>query len=184
MPPCGNSGFRPSALKLYELLLKPAAAQLKGKTNLLIVPDDQLWNLPFQALLTPSNRFLLEDQLRGKWGFKGYVVSDCDAVVNISRDHHYVKTRAEGSAVAVQRGMDNECNTYQKMYDDSDYHSYIDAVQQGFLKESDSLFDGPVYFSPELPRPYLADLAAELRTRPGYAVQVNRADHFYQEAAV
>ena len=84
-----------------------------------------------------ASRFLLEDQLRGKWGFKGYVVSDCDAVVNISRDHHFVKTRAEGSAVAVQRGMDNECNTYQKMKDDSDYHSYIDAVQQGFLKESE-----------------------------------------------
>ncbi len=84
-----------------------------------------------------ANRFLLEDQLRGKWGFKGYVVSDCDAVINISRDHQYVKTRAEGSAVAVQRGMDNECNTYQKQKDDSDYHSYIDAVQQGFLKESE-----------------------------------------------
>ena len=84
-----------------------------------------------------ASRFLLEDQLRGKWGFQGYVVSDCDAVINISRDHHFVKTRAEGSALAVQRGMDNECNTYQKMYDDSDYHSYIDAVQQGFLKESE-----------------------------------------------
>ena len=84
-----------------------------------------------------ASRFLLEDQLRGKWGFKGYVVSDCDAVINISRDHHFAKTRAEGSAIAVQRGVDNECNTYQKMKDDSDYHSYIDAVQQGFLKESE-----------------------------------------------
>lgn len=54
-------GFRASAVKLYALLLKPAQAQLKGKTNLIIVPDDKLWDLPFQALLTTANRFLIED---------------------------------------------------------------------------------------------------------------------------
>ena len=45
-------GFRASAHKLYELLLKPAQAQLRGKTNLVIAPDDKLWELPFQALLS------------------------------------------------------------------------------------------------------------------------------------
>ena len=30
-----------------------------------------------------ANEFLLQDQLRGKWDFKGYVVSDCGAVVDI-----------------------------------------------------------------------------------------------------
>lgn len=54
-------GFRTSASKLYELLLKPAAAQLTGKTNLLIAPDNTLWDLPFQTLLNSSNRFLIED---------------------------------------------------------------------------------------------------------------------------
>ena len=54
-------GFRASAVKLYELLLKPAEAQLRGKTNLVIAPDDKLWDLPFQALLTGANRFLIED---------------------------------------------------------------------------------------------------------------------------
>jgi CHAT domain-containing protein len=54
-------GFRASATKLYDLLLKPAAAQLQGKTNLIIAPDDTLWDLPFQALLVNANRFLLED---------------------------------------------------------------------------------------------------------------------------
>jgi CHAT domain-containing protein/tetratricopeptide (TPR) repeat protein len=53
-------GFRASASKLYELLLKPAEAQLRGKTNLIISPDDQLWDLPFQALQTGANRFLIE----------------------------------------------------------------------------------------------------------------------------
>ncbi|MFZ0961415.1 MAG: glycoside hydrolase family 3 C-terminal domain-containing protein [Terriglobia bacterium] len=84
-----------------------------------------------------ANRFLLEDQLRGKWGFQGYVVSDCDAVGNVTRDHHYVKTLPEAAAIVVQRGMDNECNSYQKIADDHDYRQYIDAVKQGFLKESE-----------------------------------------------
>ncbi len=54
-------GFRTSALKLYELLLRTAQRQLKGKTNLIIVPDDKLWDLPFQALLAGANRFLIEE---------------------------------------------------------------------------------------------------------------------------
>jgi len=53
--------FRASAAKLYDLLLKPAEAQLWGKTSLVIAPDDKLWDLPFQALLTGANRFLIED---------------------------------------------------------------------------------------------------------------------------
>ena len=84
-----------------------------------------------------ANQFLLQDQLRDKWGFQGYVVSDCDAVTNVSRDHHYVKTLPEAAAIVVQRGMDNECNSYQKIADDHDYRQYSDAVKQGFLKESE-----------------------------------------------
>ena len=83
------------------------------------------------------NEFLLQDRLRGKWGFQGYVVSDCDAVNNIFRDHHFTKTQPEASALAVQRGMDNECVDFAKVKDDHDYKPYLDAYKQGFLKESE-----------------------------------------------
>ena len=83
------------------------------------------------------NQFLLQDQLRGKWNFKGYVVSDCDAVVNIYRDHHFTKTHPEASALAIQRGMDNECIDFAKVNDDHDYRAYYDAYKQGILKESE-----------------------------------------------
>ncbi len=53
-------GFRAAARQLYQLLLKPARAQLAGKTNLVIVPDDKLWELPFQALLGEGDRYLVE----------------------------------------------------------------------------------------------------------------------------
>ena len=85
-----------------------------------------------------ANEFLLQDQLRGKWGFKGYVVSDCGAVVDIFNGHHFKPTQPEASAISLQRGMDNECGDYfAKVTDDHDYRPYLDAVKQGFLKESE-----------------------------------------------
>ena len=63
--------------------------------------------------------------------------SDCDAVVNIFRDHHFTKTQPEASALAIQRGMDNECIDFAKVKDDHDYRPYYDAYKQGFLKESE-----------------------------------------------
>ena len=84
-----------------------------------------------------ASEFLLQDQLREKWSFQGYVVSDCAAIVNIFRDHHFTKTQPEASALAIQRGMDNECLNYGDIKDDRDYKPYLDAYQQGLLKESD-----------------------------------------------
>jgi len=83
------------------------------------------------------NEFLLQDQLRGKWGFQGYVVSDCEAVINIFRDHHFTKSQPEASALAVQRGMDNECIDFAKVKDDHDYKPYLDAFKQGLLKQTE-----------------------------------------------
>jgi beta-glucosidase len=85
-----------------------------------------------------ANEFTLVDQLRGKWGFKGYVVSDCGAVADIFNGHHYRPTQAQASAISLTRGMDNECaDFFAKVNDDHDYKPYVDAVRQGYLAESD-----------------------------------------------
>jgi beta-glucosidase len=85
-----------------------------------------------------ANEFLLDDQLRGKWAFKGYVVSDCGAVRDIFTGHHYKPTQAQASAISLIRGMDNECvDFFAEVKDDHDYRPYLDAVKEGFLKESD-----------------------------------------------
>jgi CHAT domain-containing protein len=47
--------------QLYDLLLKPARAQLQNINSLIIVPDGVLWELPFQALQAAGNRYLIED---------------------------------------------------------------------------------------------------------------------------
>lgn len=54
-------GFRAAAVKLYDLLLKPAQAQLRGKNSLVIAPDSSLWDLPFQALVNNANQFMIEN---------------------------------------------------------------------------------------------------------------------------
>ena len=53
--------FRASAAKLYDLLLKPAQVQLRSKTNVVIAPDSNLWDLPFQTLVNSGGRFVIED---------------------------------------------------------------------------------------------------------------------------
>ncbi len=85
-----------------------------------------------------ANQFTLVDQLRNEWGFKGYVVSDCDAVRDIFTGHRYRPTQAQSSAISLIRGMDNECYGADTAYpkDNSDYKPFIQAVQQGYLPES------------------------------------------------
>jgi len=74
-----------------------------------------------------ANELLLEEILRKKWGFSGYVVSDCDAINNIYHDHHFVETPEEASAVAVKAGCDLNCGeTYKTM---------VKAVKLGLISE-------------------------------------------------
>jgi beta-glucosidase len=83
-----------------------------------------------------ANKFLLQDQLRDKWGFQGYVVSDCDAVRDIFTGHHFRPTQAQASAISLERGMDNECYGGGPGRNNSDFQPFLDAVQQGYLSES------------------------------------------------
>jgi len=55
-----------------------------------------------------ANHFLL-DTLRSKWGFKGYVVSDCWAISDIHQGHGYVLTLEQADALAVKAGTDLSC---------------------------------------------------------------------------
>jgi beta-glucosidase len=85
-----------------------------------------------------ASDFLLVDQLRNKWGFKGYVVSDCGAVIDVFNGHHFKTSQPEASATSLIKGMDNECvDGGPPITGDHDYKPYADAVKQGFLKESD-----------------------------------------------
>lgn len=85
-----------------------------------------------------ANEFLLQKQLRGAWKFNGYVVSDCDAIVDIFEGHHFTQNQAEAAAFSLKRGVDNECaDFFTETLDNSDYVKYLDAVKQGYLTEQE-----------------------------------------------
>jgi beta-glucosidase len=60
---------------------------------------------------TPScaNDGMLQKTVRERWGFAGYVVSDCDAVGNLAGYHHYTSDAAHGAAAALNAGVDLNC---------------------------------------------------------------------------
>ncbi len=53
--------YRDSARSLYDSLLAPISRDLIGITSLTIVPDDNLWQVPFAALVNRSGKFVVEE---------------------------------------------------------------------------------------------------------------------------
>jgi CHAT domain-containing protein/tetratricopeptide (TPR) repeat protein len=55
-----GEGWEEPAHQLYDLLLKPAEEQLKNQTQLMILPDGLLWNIPFAILGPADGQMLIE----------------------------------------------------------------------------------------------------------------------------
>jgi CHAT domain-containing protein len=51
------------AKAIYELLLKPIEPFIKGKKHFFISPDGNLNLIPFEVLMTPEGKYLMEDHL-------------------------------------------------------------------------------------------------------------------------
>ena len=52
--------YRVSARELYDTLIGPAAAALRGTERWIVSPDGSLWDIPFQALVDTSGRHVIE----------------------------------------------------------------------------------------------------------------------------
>ncbi|MFC5463035.1 glycoside hydrolase family 3 C-terminal domain-containing protein [Massilia niabensis] len=72
---------------------------------------------------------LMRDRLRGDWGFKGFVVSDCDSVGDLVTGHKTSPDIAHASATAVRAGTDLDCGRT--------YLGLPPAVERGLIKESE-----------------------------------------------
>ena len=85
-----------------------------------------------------GNEELLGKTLRGQWGFQGYVVSDCGAVMDIHEGHKARATAAEGAAMALLAGTDLECGAGSWLAGEPDSFLQLgDAVRQGLVEEAD-----------------------------------------------
>ena len=72
---------------------------------------------------------LMEDILRGEWGFEGHYVSDCWAIRDFHEHHLVTKTVEESAALALKKGCDVNCgNTYIHM---------MKAYEDGLVTEED-----------------------------------------------
>jgi CHAT domain-containing protein len=56
----GNVVYAEQAGALYKLLVGPLEEDIRGATTLAVIPDLELWRLPFQALRRPDGRHLIE----------------------------------------------------------------------------------------------------------------------------
>ncbi|HUA81174.1 MAG TPA: glycoside hydrolase family 3 C-terminal domain-containing protein [Dyella sp.] len=71
---------------------------------------------------------LLTAVVRRDWGFNGYVVSDCDAVDDMTKFHYFKPDNAQSSSAAIEAGTDLDCGDA--------YADLLEAVHKGYIKES------------------------------------------------
>ena len=58
-----------------------------------------------------GSKTLLRDILRGKWGFEGFVVSDCWALVDFHTGHGVTNSPEQSAALALENGCDLNCGS-------------------------------------------------------------------------
>lgn len=59
-----------------------------------------------------ANEPLLNGQARGKWGFDGYITSDCGAVNDVYANHKYTNTTDATVVDVLTAGMDSDCGGF------------------------------------------------------------------------
>ena len=104
----------------------PAFKEVVEKTNV-------------ESVMCAYNRFrgeaccgsseLLQEYLRKRWGFSGYVVSDCGAIRDFYTDHKITASAAEAAALAVKRGTDLNCGVA--------YRGLREAVERNLITEQE-----------------------------------------------
>ena len=122
-----SMNVEPSNRDLWETYL-PAFKALVMKGN---VQEVMCAYQRFEGTPCCTNDRLLIDILRNKWGYKGIILTDCDAINNFFTPGQH-ETHPDGlsaSVDAVLNGTDLECGKV--------FMSLTEGLQKGLIKESD-----------------------------------------------
>src|SRR5680860_78881 len=146
---------------LWETYLPPFKAALDAGAATFMNSFNDLNGIP-----ATGNKYLLRDILKGKWGFKGFVVSDWGSIGE-RLAHGYVKDSKEAALAAITAGtdMDMESNAYrdnlaQLVKENKVPVSLIDDAVKRILRKKFELglFEDPFkYSNPEREKAALND---------------------------
>ena len=69
-----------------------------------------------------ANDFLMNQVARGRWGWEGWITSDCGAVSGIYDSHHYVQNHSAQVQVTLRGGCDIGCDSALTQYGEQAYN--------------------------------------------------------------
>jgi beta-glucosidase len=78
-----------------------------------------------------ANTMLLKDHLRDAWGFKGFVVSDCAAIMDVTNGHKNAPDILHAAAISIKAGTDLSCSIWAP-----GFNTLADAVKQNVVSEA------------------------------------------------
>lgn len=134
---------------LWEVYLPPFKAALDAGAATFMNSFNDLNGIP-----ATGNKYLQRDILKGKWGFKGFVVSDWGSIGEM-QNHGYAKDGKEAAYLAITAGsdMDMESRCYKNHLEALlkekriDIQLVDDAVKRILRKKFElGLFDDPYRF--------------------------------------
>jgi len=115
---------RPTPKDLHETYLPAFEALVRSGVEAVMGAYNRVLGEPCCA-----SRLLLGEILRGRWDFKGHVVSDCGAIDDFHQHHHTTDNAAASAALAVKNGCDLNCGTT--------YNELPVAVRAGLITEAE-----------------------------------------------
>lgn len=143
---CGPANFSERILR--EVFLYPFKVAVEEGNALGVMPSyNEIDGVPSHA-----NKWLLQDVLRGEFGFKGFVVSDYYAIEQMEQRHKVAANYKEAAKLSIEAGVDIELpeplvypNLLEMVKSGEVDEFYIDRAVKNLLyyKFFSGVFDNP-----------------------------------------
>ncbi|MBP6470225.1 MAG: glycoside hydrolase family 3 C-terminal domain-containing protein [Chloroflexi bacterium] len=99
---CGPTNF--AEREIREVFLRPFQTAVQtARAATIMASYNEINGIPVH-----KNKWLLQDVLRGEWGFDGLIISDGGGIRDLERLHHVAANRADAARQALQSGIEYE----------------------------------------------------------------------------